>query len=53
LLLDQAREFASALIIVTHNSAIGEHTDRTLVLRNGALEEHRPIPMVAVRELAA
>lgn len=53
LLLDQAKQFASALIIVTHNPSIGEHTDRTLVLRNGALEEHQPILMREVREGAA
>jgi putative ABC transport system ATP-binding protein len=43
LLLDQARQFASALIIVTHNPLIGQHTDRTLVLHNGALEEQTPL----------
>lgn len=53
LLLDQARQFASALIIVTHNPSIGEHTDRTLVLRNGQLEEHKVVPIGAVKELAA
>lgn len=41
LLLEQARQFASALIIVTHNPSIGQHTDRTLVLRNGVLEEQQ------------
>jgi len=53
LLLDQAKQFASALIIVTHNPTIGEHTDRTLVLRNGQLEEHKAVPLAPVRELAA
>jgi putative ABC transport system ATP-binding protein len=53
LLLAQAKHFASALIIVTHNPSIGEHTDRTLVLRNGGLEEHRAVTMSAVRERAA
>ena len=53
LLLDQAKQFASALIIVTHNPSIGEHTDRTLVLRNGRLEEHHPVPITSVRGLAA
>jgi putative ABC transport system ATP-binding protein len=53
LLLDQARQFASALIIVTHNPLIGEHTDRTLVLRNGQLEEHKAAAITPVRELAA
>ena len=53
LLLDHAKQFASALIIVTHNPSIGEHTDRALVLRNGALEEQQPVPMSAVRERAA
>ena len=37
LLLAQARAFARALIIVTHNPGIGRHTDRTLVLRDGRL----------------
>lgn len=53
LLLDQARQFASALIIVTHNPSIGEHTDRTLVLRNGRLEEQQPVPISSLRRLAA
>ncbi len=53
LLLDQAKQFASALIIVTHNPSIGEHTHRTLVLRNGRLEEHQPVPIASVRGLAA
>lgn len=53
LLLNQAKQFASALIIVTHNPTIGEHTDRTLVLRNGQLEEHKAIPITSARELAA
>jgi putative ABC transport system ATP-binding protein len=53
LLLDQAQQFASALIVVTHNPSIGEHTDRTLVLWNGRLEEHQPVPITSVRRLAA
>lgn len=53
LLLDQAKLFASALIIVTHNPSIGEHTDRTLVLRNGQLEEHQAVPIGSIKELAA
>jgi putative ABC transport system ATP-binding protein len=53
LLLAQARQFASALIIVTHNPAIGEHTDRTLVLHEGRLEEHQPVQLTPVRGLAA
>jgi ABC-type lipoprotein export system ATPase subunit len=53
LLLDQAKQFASALIIVTHNPTIGQHTDRTLVLRHGRLEEEARLPMATVRELAA
>ena len=51
--VDQAKQFASALIIVTHNPSIGEHTDRTLVLRNGHLEEHKAVPIEVVKELAA
>lgn len=53
LLLDQAKQFASALIIVTHNPSIGQHTDRTLVLRNGRLEEDHPVPIAAAREIVA
>jgi putative ABC transport system ATP-binding protein len=53
LLLDQAKEFASALIIVTHNPSIGEHTDRTLVLRDGRLAEVEPVPVAPLHELAA
>jgi putative ABC transport system ATP-binding protein len=53
LLLDQARQFASALIIVTHNPTIGEHTDRTLVLRDGQLDEERTVPAAPVMALAA
>ncbi len=53
LLLDQARQFASALIIVTHNPSIGRHTDRTLILRNGRLEEDTLVHPAAVRELVA
>lgn len=53
LLLDQARRFGSALIIVTHNPTIGEHTDRTLVLGGGRLEEHLPIPLVTIQGRAA
>ena len=53
LLLDQAKRFGSALIVVTHNPTIGEHTDRTLVLRCGCLEEHMPIPLVNVQGRAA
>ncbi|WP_157264172.1 ABC transporter ATP-binding protein [Azohydromonas aeria] len=37
LLLAQARAFARALIIVTHNPGLARHTDRTLVLRDGRL----------------
>jgi ABC-type lipoprotein export system ATPase subunit len=53
LLLDQARRFSSALIIVTHNPEIGKHTDRTLVLRNGSLADSGPVPLSLARELAA
>ena len=53
LLLDQARQFASALIIVTHNPSIGEHTDRTLVLRDGRLAEVEPVRVTSRPELAA
>lgn len=53
LLLDQSKQFASALIIVTHNPSIGQHTDRTLVLRNGRLEEEAPMPVASARELVA
>jgi putative ABC transport system ATP-binding protein len=53
LLLDQARQFASALIIVTHNPSIGEHTDRTLVLRDGRLAEVEPVRATSRPELAA
>jgi putative ABC transport system ATP-binding protein len=53
LLLDQARQFASALIIVTHNPSIGEHTDRTLVLRDGRLAEVEPVLVSSRPELAA
>ncbi|MEI8327151.1 MAG: ABC transporter ATP-binding protein, partial [Betaproteobacteria bacterium] len=53
LLLAQARQFASALIIVTHSPAIGEHADRALVLRDGRLNEERTVPVAPVMELRA
>ena len=53
LLLDQAKNFSSTLIIVTHNPAIGEQTDRILVLRNGHLEEQRSIAIALASEVAA
>ena len=53
LLLDQAKQFASALIIVTHNPLIGQHTDRTLVLRNGRLDEETPASITSDRKLVA
>ncbi|XVJ71134.1 MAG: ABC transporter ATP-binding protein [Rhizobacter sp.] len=53
LLLNQAKRFGSALIIVTHNPAIGEYTDRTLVLRGGRLEDYNPIALTSVQGRAA
>jgi len=53
LLLEQARQFASALVIVTHNPTIGQHTDRTLVLRDGRLDEEDAVPVSPVMALAA
>ncbi len=47
LLLEQSHKAASALVIVTHNPAIGEFTDRTLVMQDGALVERQPVPMKA------
>jgi putative ABC transport system ATP-binding protein len=40
LLMQHARQCKATAIIVTHNPAISEHTDRTLVLRDGRL--HTP-----------
>ena len=53
LLLDQAKRFSSALIIVTHNPEIGKHTDRTLVLRNGRLADSEPVALTLAHELVA
>ncbi len=53
LLLEQARQFSGALIIVTHNPAIGDHTDRTLSLRDGRLVEASPGNAAAPAGLAA
>ncbi len=51
LLLEQSHQAGSALVIVTHNPAIGEFTDRTLVMCNGGLEERLPVVMTAARRL--
>lgn len=53
LLLDQARTYGSALVIVTHNPAIGSHTDRTLQLCDGRLEQHHPVTLAALHGMAA
>jgi putative ABC transport system ATP-binding protein len=53
LLLAQARNFGSALVIVTHNRALGEHTDRALLLRDGKLSAADAVRLSQVQELAA
>jgi putative ABC transport system ATP-binding protein len=53
LLLEQARQSASALIVVTHNPSIGERTDRTLVLHNGQLEAYTAASAAPIKALAA
>lgn len=53
LLLDQAKRFAKALIIVTHNPTFGRFTDRTLVLRDGGLHETSVASIEAAREQVA
>jgi len=51
LLLAQLHQAGSALVIVTHNPAIGEFTDRTLVMCDGGLQERLPVPMTAAPRL--
>ncbi len=53
LLLSQAKDFAKALIIVTHNPTFGKFTDRTLVLRDGALHEATAASLESVKERVA